>query len=161
MWRYDPLIPFKSQGVASRQQGCAPLAVGVRIEAYPVEIVEMEESALMRFRTALSMATFFLTCFTIAVWSTPLNAQAHVKTNSAAELQSVSGKIASVGAAEFSLAIRENQRESKLEFLVDGNTKVEGKLSVGAQATVEYRSDAGKNIATHVSVIPASRVDSH
>lgn len=136
------------------------LVAGVRIEPYPVEIVKMEESALMRFRTALSMATFFLTCFTIAVWSSPLSGQARVRTNSAAELQTVSGKIASVGDAEFALAIKQNERESRLEFLVDGNTKVEGRLSVGAQATVEYRSEAGRNIAAHVSVIPASGVDS-
>jgi hypothetical protein len=98
------------------------------------------------------MATFFLVCFTVAVWCTPLSAH----TNSGAERQTVSGKIASVGDAEFALEISQNQRQSKLEFLVDGNTKVEGKLTVGAQATVEYRSEAGKNIATHVSVMPAS-----
>jgi hypothetical protein len=115
----------------------------------------------MRFRTALSMATFLLICFTVAVWSTPLNAQAPVNTNSGAERQTVSGKIASVGDAEFALEISQNQRESKLEFLVDGNTKVEGKLTVGAQATVEYRSEAGKNIATHVSVMPASGMQRH
>jgi hypothetical protein len=102
------------------------------------------------------MATFLLICFTVVVWSTPLSAQATVRTNSGAERQTVSGKIASVGDAEFALEISENQRQSKLEFLVDGNTKVEGKLTVGAQATVEYRSEAGKNIATHVSIMPAS-----
>jgi hypothetical protein len=115
----------------------------------------------MRFRTALSMATFLLICFTVAVWSTPLNAQAPVDTNSGTERQTVSGKIASVGDAEFALEISQNQRASKLEFLVDGNTKVEGKLTVGAQATVEYRSEAGKNIATHVSVMPASGMQRH
>jgi hypothetical protein len=45
-----------------------------------------------------------------------------------------------------------------LQFLIDGDTKVEGKLSVGAQATVEYRSEEGKNIATHVVVAPASGI---
>jgi hypothetical protein len=120
----------------------------------------MEEVPTMRFRTALAMATFFLLCFTIAICSTPLDAQSPVKTNSEAATQTVSGKIASVGDAEFALAVNQNQRESKLEFLVDGNTKVEGKLSVGAQATVEYRSEAGKNIATHVSVMPASGIQS-
>jgi hypothetical protein len=33
-----------------------------------------------------------------------------------------------------------------VQFLVDDKTKVEGKLSVGTQATVEYRSNEGKNI---------------
>lgn len=107
------------------------------------------------------MATFFLSCFTVAIWSPPLKAQALVKTNSPAEIQTASGKIASVGDAEFALEVRQNQQQSKLQFLIDGNTKVEGKLSVGAQATVEYRSEAGKNIATHISVMPASGIRPH
>ena len=44
-----------------------------------------------------------------------------------------------------------------MEFLVDDKTKVEGKLTVGAQAMVEYRSDSGKNVAVHVVVTPASK----
>jgi hypothetical protein len=43
-----------------------------------------------------------------------------------------------------------------VQFLVDDKTTVEGKLSVGARATVEYRSSEGKNIAVHVIVTPAS-----
>jgi len=43
-----------------------------------------------------------------------------------------------------------------VQFLVDGKTKVEGKLAGGAEATVEYRSEEGKNIAVRVIVTPAS-----
>ena len=43
-----------------------------------------------------------------------------------------------------------------MEFVVDGDTKVEGKLRIGSQATVEYRSADGQNIAVHVVVKPAS-----
>jgi len=46
-----------------------------------------------------------------------------------------------------------------VEFLVDDKTKVEGKLTIGAQAMVEYRSDDGKNVAVHVVVTPASGVN--
>jgi hypothetical protein len=42
---------------------------------------------------------------------------------------------------------------------VDDKTKVEGKLTIGAQAMVEYRSDSGKNIAVHVVVTPASGIN--
>jgi len=112
----------------------------------------------MRFRTALSVASFFLLCFTVAVWSTPSDAKDVVKTNPAAETQTVLGKIASVGDREFSVEVREGEQQGKQKFMVDGNTKVEGKLLVGAQATVEYRSEGGINIATHVTVTPASGV---
>ncbi len=107
----------------------------------------------MRFRTELSLATLFVFCFTLAAWSIPLLAQplaSHLR--SAPDNQSASGKISSVGDAAFSLEVLKDQDVNTIQFLVDGNTKVEGKLTVGAQATVEYRSNGGKNIAVHVVV---------
>jgi hypothetical protein len=110
----------------------------------------------MRFRTAVSMVALYLFFFTFALWATPVNEQAPAKAKPTAEVQSVSGKIASVGDAEFALDVKQSQKPSTVKFLVDGNTKVEGKLSVGAQAIVEYRAEDGNNIATHVSVLPES-----
>jgi hypothetical protein len=115
----------------------------------------------MRFRTALSLAAFFLLCFTVAVWSTPLNAEVSLKTNAAAETQTVSGKIASVGDAEFTLEVKQSQNPNMMKFLVDGNTKTNGKLVVGAQATVHYRSEDGRYIAINILVTPASGMQSH
>jgi hypothetical protein len=121
----------------------------------------MEVFSLMRFRTALSIAPFFLLCFSAAVWTNPLAAQDYVKTSAAAETQTVSGKIASIGDAEFSVEVREAEKPARRKFLIDGNTKVEGRLSVGAQATVEYRSEGDTNIATHVSVLDTSGIKTH
>jgi len=111
----------------------------------------------MRFRTALSLVTFFVVCFAVAAWTSPLPAQA-ASMNAAPDAQSVAGKISSIGDAAFTLDVAKSQNSgtNTLQFLVDGNTKVEGKLSVGAQATVEYRNDSGKYIATRVVVTPAS-----
>jgi hypothetical protein len=111
----------------------------------------------MRFRTTLFLATMFLACFTIAAWSTPLPAQpgaGHLQPTP--DNQSVSGTIASVGDAEFSVQVAKNKDASTVQFMVDDKTKVEGKLTVGAQATVEFRTDSGKNIAVRVVVTPAS-----
>jgi hypothetical protein len=110
----------------------------------------------MRFRTILSLATLFLACFTLAVFAQPLPSQEAYRTSAAPENQSLSGKIASVGDAAFQLRITKDNQT--VEFLVDDKTRVEGKLTVGAQAMVEYRSDSGKNIAVHVVVTPASGV---
>lgn len=115
----------------------------------------------MRFRTALSLATFFLLGFTLAVWRSPLSARTTDTTPPAPEVQSVSGKIASVGDAEFTLDLGKNQNPDKLKFLIDSETKVEGKLAIGANATVDYRSADGKNIVTHVTVMSASGLQSH
>jgi hypothetical protein len=112
----------------------------------------------MRFRTAVLLTTLFLVCFTVAAWSAPIPAETGtVPLDAVPDAQSVAGKISSIGDAAFAVDVMvKNQNVNTLQFLIDTNTKVEGKLSVGAQATVEYRFEAGKNIATHVVVTPAS-----
>lgn len=109
----------------------------------------------------LSLATFFLTCFTIAVFAQPLLPTTALATTSHfPENQSLSGQISSVGDAAFTLNIaKDNKRPETVEFLVDDKTKVEGKLTIGAKAMVEYHSDDGKNVAVHVVVTPASGVN--
>jgi hypothetical protein len=97
----------------------------------------------------------------VAVWSVPLNAEPSDNPSLVPKVQSVSGKIASVGDAEFALEASQDQKTNTVQFLVDGNTKVDGKLAIGAEATVEFRSDEGKNIATHVLVMPGSGMQSH
>jgi hypothetical protein len=109
----------------------------------------------MRFRTSLCLATLFLVCFTIAAWSTQLPAQsAAVNLQPTPDKQSLSGQIASVGDREFSVQVRKDQGVNTVQ--VDGQTKVEGKLAVGAEVTVEYRSEEGRNIALRVTVTPGS-----
>jgi len=111
----------------------------------------------MRFRTAVCLAALLVLCFTAAAWSAP--APDRLVPASLAmppDNQSLSGKISAIGDAAFSLEVTKGQEHKVLEFLVDGDTKVEGKLEVGSQAKVEYRSAEGKNIAVHVIVIPAS-----
>lgn len=114
----------------------------------------------MRFRTACTLATLFLLCFTVSVWATPVDTSQTTKTG-LPETQSASGKIASVGDAEFSLTMGKDENRKELHFLVDGNTKVDGQLAVGAQATVDFKLDGGKNIATHVIVTPSSGMKSN
>jgi len=109
----------------------------------------------MRLRTALSLVTFFLACLTLAVWRSPAFVRFDAKTP-APEIQSASGKIASVGDAEFTLDLGINQDSDKLRFLIDSETRIDGKLAIGANATVDYRSADGRNIATRVVVVPAS-----
>jgi hypothetical protein len=111
----------------------------------------------MRFRTSLCLATLFLVFFTIAAWSTPLPLRPAADSfEPTPDNQSLSGKIASIGDAEFTVQVMKNQDVKTVQFQVDDKTRVEGKLTVGAQAAVEYRSDAGKNVAVRVIVSPAS-----
>lgn len=111
----------------------------------------------MRFRAVFSVATLLVVCFTVAAWATPVPGRLiPVSLASTPDNASQSGKIASIGDAEFSLEVTNGRERKTIEFFVDGDTKVEGKLKVGAQATVEYRSADGRNIAIHVVVRPAS-----
>jgi len=91
------------------------------------------------------------------VWASPPPAISGF-TSSGTDTQSITGKISSIGDAAFTLDVAKNQgsNASTLQFLVDGKTKVDGKLTVGAKATVEYRNEHGTYIATHVVVTPAS-----
>jgi hypothetical protein len=112
----------------------------------------------MRFRTALCLTTLFLACFTVAAWSSPVPDRLEPSgMQPTPDNQSLSGKISSIGDAEFSVDVLKDKDVNTFQFLVDEHTKVEGKLTVGAQATVEYRLDAGKNIAVHVVVTPSGK----
>lgn len=109
----------------------------------------------MRFRTALSLATLFVVCFAAASWATPVPDRViPAKAVPALDNRVQSGKIPSIGDAAFSFEIANGQERKTAEFLVDDDTKVEGKLQVGSQATVEYRTADGRNIAVHVVVKP-------
>jgi len=86
---------------------------------------------------------------------------------SAAQLQSVSGTIASVGSNSFTLTVTatptpkaqsftQDSTPKTMTFKTDKNTTVDGKLAVNSQADVSYRQDdAGNNIAVSVRVTPA------
>lgn len=112
----------------------------------------------MRSRTILSLATLFLTFFTFAVWSRPLSARPASRNAAAPENQSISGRISSIGDASFAVEVVKENTKQTLQFLVDDSTKVEGKLAVGSQATVEYRSNGGNNLAVHVVVTRSSGI---
>jgi len=112
----------------------------------------------MRFRTAVSMtANMLLFCMTLWLWSVPVPLHAAIL-NITPEPSSVSGKVAAVTDSQFTLTLERNQNPNKLEFLIDPNTKIEGKLAVGAQATVDYRAEGDRLIATHIVVVPASGI---
>jgi hypothetical protein len=107
----------------------------------------------MRFRTMLTLATLFLTCFTVAVWSTPLkNQPASRPFDPATQNGYVSGKISSIRGNSFSVDVKKSEDVVTLTFIIDSATKIDGKLAVGSVATVDYRNDGADNIAVHVVV---------
>ena len=111
----------------------------------------------MRFRTILTLAILFSACFAVAGWSElracqPFSSPYYPATQSGP----VSGKVSAAGADSFSVDVQKSQEPVSLKFLLDANTKIDGKLKVGATVTVDYRTEDVNNIAVHVVVHPAA-----
>ena len=115
----------------------------------------------MRFRAILTLVflfTFavFMACLSVAVSSEAIASQPKFL-KGATEHGSVTGKISAIGDASFSVNVEKSQKPVTVQFSIDDDTKVEGRLEVGATATVDYRTDAGNNIAQHVVVRPGEK----
>ncbi len=117
----------------------------------------------MRFRAVLTLValfivTVFVACLSVAISPDALASQPHSRLfKEATERASASGKISAIGDASFSVNVKKVQGWVTVQFLIDDMTAVEGRLKVGAHATVDYRTDDGTNIATHIVVQPSSR----
>jgi hypothetical protein len=112
----------------------------------------------MRFRTMLVIDAFLLLAIALAAWSKPAPAPLDALLFPAPEAHSVSGKIAAVAESQISLDTLKNAKPDIVHFVIDENTAVEGKLTVGAQAEVDYRVDGEKMIATRVVILQASGI---
>ena len=71
---------------------------------------------------------------------------------------SVSGKVAAFSERQLTLSVGRERILNTLAFVVDGNTKIEGALVVGAQATVDYRTEGEHFVATRIVATPASGI---
>jgi hypothetical protein len=109
----------------------------------------------MRFRVGVTLASLFMMCFAVALWTSPAAARAFAE-NGSPELASITGKILDVNETQLTLALERDQTPNKMQFTIDQNTKVQGHLTSGAQASIDYRTDNGKLIATQIVVLPAS-----
>lgn len=111
----------------------------------------------MRLRAALSLATVFVVCFTVASWAAPVPDRL-VLMSWAPDPTTHPSRARSCGLVTRLSPLKSPRVKERntMEFLVGDDTKVEGKLQVRSQPTVEYRSADGKNIAVHVVVKSAS-----
>jgi hypothetical protein len=89
----------------------------------------------------------------------------HQQSETQAQRRTATGTIASVtdnsiainlqkGSNQGNSADSANSDESKtMQFVVDTNTKIDGKPVVGSMATIEYKMDKDNNmVATHITV---------
>jgi hypothetical protein len=106
---------------------------------------------------ALFIVTSFVACLGVVILPDALSSQPHSRLfKEAIERSSVSGKVSAIGDASFSVDANMGQESATLQFLIDDTTKVEGRLEVGALATVDDRTSDETNIAAHVVVQPSN-----
>jgi hypothetical protein len=74
-----------------------------------------------------------------------------------AQAKSVAGKVTAIGTDQksFSMEVDEGGSKRTMQFVLDGNTQVQGRVGTGTAATVQYQpSQDGKNLA--LSIAPQS-----
>lgn len=120
-------------------------------------------------RVALSLLAFVFFVSAMGVLPTSARAKKGVQASQQpsqdpAATQTVSGKVASVDKASFTLTVASATNQAKqqvsteaaapksMTFQVDKNTTIDGQLKVGANADVTYRQDQGSNVAISVHV---------
>ena len=69
------------------------------------------------------------------------------------QAQAASGKVVAFTATSLTLEAQEAGAAKNIDFVIDGNTKIDGELAKDANAQVTYRVDQGKNIAISVRVL--------
>ncbi len=106
-------------------------------------------------KTLLLIAALALMTASGAAWTAPMNLFTVKLLAAEGQTATASGKITAVSDTSFALEVKKEGESAgqthTMNFVIDKNTKIEGNLEVGAQATVEYRIENGQNIATHVT----------
>jgi hypothetical protein len=115
-------------------------------------------------RIGLSLITGSL--ITVGAWALPVTAPVSSRAEmpgQSVQLQSASGQIANVSRNSFTLTTTGNATQGEafaqvdntsktMLFVIDDNTTVDGKLTIGANADVVYRDDNGNHMAVSVTV---------
>jgi hypothetical protein len=68
------------------------------------------------------------------------------------------GTISSINASDLTVSHKYNGKAEDSSFIMNSNTKKEGSIAKGEQATVYYQTNNKQNIATDVRVNPAKKM---
>jgi hypothetical protein len=112
-----------------------------------------------RFRKFLSCASLAgLVLFGISAGVSasahPISAPSHWIQQNNTQATEVSGKVISIAPDKksISLEVTDNNKTNTMQFAIDDNTRVTGRVSVGTMAIVQYQNaDNGKLVALNIS----------
>ena len=107
---------------------------------------------MMKFLLGASLAGLFLMATPIRTHAVAQGA--HEQQQAQADTKTITGKITSVGNGGHSFALETNSGGDKqtMQFMLDKNAKVQGKVGVGSDVTVEYQPvEGGQNLALSIA----------
>ncbi|HEY4708929.1 MAG TPA: hypothetical protein VIH46_02045 [Candidatus Acidoferrales bacterium] len=101
-----------------------------------------------KFVVCASLAGMMLLGASGRAYSAPAQSQ---NNQQSADAQTVSGKVAAIGSDHKSFSL-EVSGGNTMQFLLDNNTQVQGRVTTGTTATVQYqKTDDGKLLALSIA----------
>jgi hypothetical protein len=101
-----------------------------------------------KFLVCASLAGLMLLSASAQAYSAPAQSQ---NNQQSADAKTVSGKVASIGSDHKSFSLEVSGGDT-MQFLLDNNTQVQGTVSTGTTAIVQYqKTDDGKLLALSVA----------
>jgi hypothetical protein len=90
----------------------------------------------------------------VAVNARPAQQESQSKRQNNEQAKSVAGKVTNIASDKKSFTVEVNDGNAKhnMEFVLDANTQVQGRVGVGTDATIEFQpTPDGKNLAVSIS----------
>ena len=110
---------------------------------------------LRKFLCSASLAGLMLSGLAVNARTSQQESQPKRQTEQA---RSVNGKVTNIAGDKKSFTVEVNDGNAKheMQFVLDGNTQVQGKVSVGTDATVEFQPTSdGRNLAVTITPRPS------
>jgi hypothetical protein len=136
----------------------APLDTNVLKQNNPAQISSRRRAQMTLRKLVVAASLAGLLALGVSVRVMPSAAQSQNNQQSA-DAQTVSGKVSSIGSDHKSFLL-EVSSGNTMQFVLDNNTQVEGRVSTGTNATVSYqKKDDGTLLA--LMVAPQSSGDNN
>jgi hypothetical protein len=109
-----------------------------------------------KFLSGASLAALLLFGISAGVSASahPISAPSHWVQQNNAQATEVSGKVISIAPDKksISLEVTDSNKTNTMQFAIDDNTRVTGRVSVGTMAIVQYQNaDNGKLVALNIA----------
>ena len=113
---------------------------------------EIRKPTLRNFLSGAAFAAFLL--FAATASAHHISAAWHGTQQANAQANEVSGKVSAIAPDKksISLEVTDQDKTNTMQFAIDDNTRVTGRVSVGSMASIQYESsDNGKLVARNIS----------